>query len=137
MRLRVIRVVLVILLLLIASTLPGQTAERPVVPDAEPYEENEFPPWARDLRRAEIIAFGSFPVALLATRLLYGFGRFFAASIAAGELSSAYLPPLIAPPGAVPFDRKDNARVLVGAVSLSGIIAVVDFALGRREPSNE
>ncbi len=137
MRSTVTRIAAVIMLVLVAVTLPGQTVDRPVVPDAEPYEENEFPPWARDLRRAEIVAFGSFPVALLAARLLYGFGRFFAASIAAGELSSAYLPPLVAPPGAVPFDRRDNARVLVGAASLSVIIAVVDYALGRREPSDE
>ncbi len=137
MRLPVSRLVSLGMLLLIAATLPGQTPDRPVVPDAEPYEEDEFPLWARDLRRAEIIGLGSFPLALLATRLLYGLGRFIAASITVGELSAEYLPPLIAPPGAVPFSRRDNARVLVGAVSLSGVIAVVDYALGRREASDE
>ncbi len=131
------RVLASVLLLLVAVALSGQSTDRPVVPGAEPYEKDEFPVWARDLRRAEIVALGSFPLALLATRLVYGFGRFFAASIAAGAIDPAYLPPLFAPPGAVPLDRQDNARILTGAVSLSAVIAVVDFALGRRETPDE
>ncbi len=131
------RVVALAVLVAVAAVLPAQTPTRPVVPDAEPYEEEEFPRWARDVRRAEIIAFGSLPISLLASRLLYGFGRFLFASIDAGRLDPSYLPPLFAPPGAVPLSRTDNIRIVIGAVSISAAIALIDYALGRRESRDE
>ncbi len=131
------RLVAVAVLAAMAVTVPAQTVTGPVVPDAEPYEEEEFPQWARDLRRAEIIGFGSLPITLLASRLVYGFGRFLFASIAAGEIDPNYLPPLFAPPGAVPLSRSDNVRIVIGAASISAVIAIIDYALGRRESTDE
>lgn len=104
-----------------------------VVPEAEPYEPDEFPRWARDLRRAEIVALGSLPIALLASRLLYGLARFTVESLRAGAVAPAFLPPGIAPPGAVPYTRTDNVRIILGAISISGIVAAIDFGLGRAE----
>ncbi len=37
--------------------------------DAEPYAEDEFPKWAIDLRRGEILFFGSLPLTFAATTL--------------------------------------------------------------------
>lgn len=49
----------------------------------EPYTASEFPAWAKDLRRTEIIAFGSLPFVTLGVTL--GFGAY---TYAIGETSS-------------------------------------------------
>lgn len=129
----VILIILVMLVFAVPMPSAAQTATRPTVPDAEPYEPQEFAPWLLSLRRAEVIAFGSFPIALLGTRLLYGIVRFAGASISAGEFDLAYLPPLVAPPGAAPLTRSDNARIITSAAGVSISIAVIDYLLSRRE----
>ncbi len=39
----------------------------------EEYDPEEFPMWAHDLRRYEVIAVGSYPVTFFATSLIYDF----------------------------------------------------------------
>jgi hypothetical protein len=128
---------LLLLVLIAWNSAAQQDAQAPTAPNAEPYEEGEFPEWARTARRAEIVALGSLPISLLASRLLYTLGRFVVVSIAQGSLLPEYLPPFLAPPNAVPLSREDNAWILVGAVSISGIIAAVDYALGAAEQTDE
>ena len=53
--------------LLLAVTFAAFPAES--TQDAEPYKPEEFPSWARSLRRGEIIAFGLLPFAFLFTSL--------------------------------------------------------------------
>ena len=60
---------------------PAQTESAGDDETPVPYDPEEFPQWARDLRRGEIVATGSFPLTLLASRLLYGLGRFLVQSI--------------------------------------------------------
>ena len=130
------RAAVIALLAIAVITAPGvaqQSGGAPSVADAEPYEEDEFPGWALDLRRAEIVALGSLPITLLASRLLYGLGRFAVESIRSGQFATAYLPPFLAPPGAVALTRDDNLWIIGGAVSLSTVVAVIDYALGVRE----
>ena len=105
--------------------------------EPEPYAPDEFPEWALDLRRAEIVAFGSLPLTLLASRLLYAIGRFAVVSIASGGLDPAYLPPAFAPPGSVPLSRSDNVRIVIAAALISSGVALADFLLGRNEPAGE
>ncbi len=50
-----------------------------VMPDGyvpEEYSFEEFPQWLRDVRRYEVIAVGSFPVAFFATSLIYDYSVF-------------------------------------------------------------
>jgi hypothetical protein len=108
-----------------------EAADRPLVEDAAPYEASEFPGWALAVRRGEIVALGSLPISLLASRLVYGLGRFTVQSIATRSFAVAYLPALFAPPDAVPLAREDNVRIVVGALFISGVVAVIDHALGR------
>lgn len=51
------------------STLFAQEQDELVVP----YKRDEFPPWTVDLRRAEIITVGSFPLSFMLTALVYDF----------------------------------------------------------------
>ena len=130
-------IALTVLLLVTAALCAQPTGGPPLVDDAEPYDPAEFPGWALDLRRGEIIAFGSLPISLLASRLIYGFGRFVVRSIQAGAVAPEFLPQFLAPPGAIPLTRDENARIVVGAVSLSVAVAVFDYAIGRNESTDE
>ena len=113
------------------------SGDPPLVADAEPYERDEFPSWALSLRRAEIVALGSLPVSLLASRLLYGLVRFAGQSISTGTLASASVPGFAQSSDVAPAGRRENLQILGGAAWISIMIAVADYALGEYEQSNE
>lgn len=100
---------------------------------ATPYSPDEFPRWALDLRRAEIVAIGVFPIALLASSLLYGVIRFGYQSARAGELDRDYAPWFFAPPGAPGLTDGERVGILAGAGAISITVALADHILGRRE----
>ncbi len=97
----------------------------------EPYQPEEFPAWALDLRRGSVVAFGSFPITLLFSRVVYDVGRFSVKSIEEGQLSYAYAPLFFAPADGVPMSDADKLRIVgLGAVSAI-VVAIVDYALGK------
>jgi len=71
---------LVLLIVMICSVCTAETATNTT---PEPYTKNEFPMWAKDLRRTEIISFGSLPFVTLGVTI--GFGSY---KYATGELAS-------------------------------------------------
>jgi hypothetical protein len=112
--------VVLLSLLVMAGLSWGQEAEH--VP--EPYEPEEFSPWLRDLRRAEIIAVGSFPITFVFANLGYSLVRY---AVKGGD-------PEYAPVGSnrIPLSRQESLGVLAGAAALSVTVAVIDYAIGRR-----
>ncbi len=94
------RVAMLILLsvLVICPAFPDQ------VLDYTPYDPLEFPAWARELRRAEIIFFGSLPLSFGAAGLI--------------------LPRFIE--GEIPTSTR-----LISVVSLSAAVSLADFIIGR------
>jgi hypothetical protein len=60
---------LISLFLIVIFLSPGFS--QTVTPQIEPYTKDEFPQWAKDLRRTEIITFGSLPFVTLVTSLIY------------------------------------------------------------------
>jgi hypothetical protein len=126
---------MVVLVVVIASSSFAQQASgaRTTIEDAEPYRSEEFAPWLLTLRRAEIVAVGSIPFSMLASRLIYSLGRYAYFSISAGQSLPEYLPPLFAPPGAIPLDSDDNRSIVLGAIGLSLLIALGDYLLGLGE----
>ena len=125
-------VAFLVLLFVAGATAVAQSedAGRTVIEEAEPYTPEEFPQWAHDLRRAEIVAIGSVPFTMLASRLLYSIGRYAYFSISDGQSRPEYLPALFAPQGAVPLSSQDNLNIVLGAVGLSLVIALTDYLLG-------
>lgn len=115
------RILLVVLLLSVGLGVFADTAaEEPV-----PYSPEEFPPWLHDLRRAEIIFIGSIPVSLILSGLIYPYYRW-----AAKDFQSAYAPELFG--GASrELDAGERENVLIFTVSLSGIITLADFIIGK------
>lgn len=88
---------------------------------SEPYNEEEFPGWSLDLRRGEIIFFGSLPFATLLTTLVYQTVIYTInqnssdkKNIPWGELTTG-----------------EETEVLFITLGLSFVIAVTDFILGK------
>ena len=100
--------------------------------DPEGYSEQEFAPFLRDLRRAEIVILGTFPVTLFLSLEVYDIYRF-AASGGAPE----YAPWPFRPPGAVGYTGKENLGVLLSALSTSVLIAAADYIVGRVKAKRE
>lgn len=123
-------------LLLLCTAALMLPAQQQSGPGPEPYEPGEFPQWARTLRRGEIVALGSFPITLFATRLLYGLGKFIVKSIHAGAIDARYAPLFFATPGAPPPARTEQIAVLSISFSLSTAVAVADYLLGQRETTD-
>ncbi len=98
-----------------------------------PYSPDEFPGWAHDLRRGEIIALGAFPVALILTNVGYRLGRFTVESVKRGEFAQEYAPAFTTPEQRAGLNEQQQLGLLLTAGAISLGIAVVDYLLGRRE----
>lgn len=55
-----------VMMIFISSQVLGQETDVPA-----PYRPDEFPKWTLDLRRAEIVTFGSLPISFMLTALVY------------------------------------------------------------------
>lgn len=119
--------------LIFAICLGSVSAQDAVEP--APYEPEEFPQWARDLRRGEIVALGVFPIAYLATTIVYDLFRFGRESFASGSVAVEYAPLFFAPPDAPGYSKEERRGVLIASLSLSTAVAVADYILGRLDDS--
>ncbi len=102
---------------------------------------SETPQWALDLRRAEIVATGSFPLTLLAARLTYSLLRFavhgIQSSLAGEGIDMAYAPWFLAPPGSPELEFPEKLGIVAGAATLSSLIALIDYRRGVAEGDQE
>ena len=102
----------------ICIALPVQ-AQESAGDEYEPYREDEFPQWMHDLRRAEVVLIGSFPVTLLLTTLAYEILR---NVTTIGERS-----------GFGNYDSTESKWLFVAGFSFSGFVATLDFYLQWRK----
>ena len=94
----------------------------------EPYTEDEFPDWALDVRRFEVIMIGAVPVTMLVSILGFNIYKSVDAYIADPTNFS-----LVDAFSASAWDDDERKTVLAIGVSLSAVIATADYLLGRRE----
>jgi hypothetical protein len=85
------------------------------------------PQWAKDLRRGEIIAFGSFPFTFFFTKTFMDLYR-----MATHDWDSRYAP-IIKPAGAIPMTESEIKIMLGIAVSSSVVVAVVDHFIVKHK----
>ncbi|MFP4210194.1 MAG: hypothetical protein ACOC2V_00180 [Alkalispirochaeta sp.] len=112
----------------------------PVLVDPEepvPYHPDEFPPWAHDVRRGEIIAIGAFPIAMIVTGLTYEVGRFGYYSLREGSVSGEYAPWFFSTSPEETFTNEERIGLITSSAIISVGVAVVDYVLGRREEQRE
>jgi len=107
-----------------AANLPAQTG------GAAGTDTSHWPRWLRDLRRWEIVAFGSFPFTMFFTTIGVDLYRWQAAN---GMDFSAegrrYAPWPLTSSGAVPMEDSEQRATILIAVGLSAGIAVADHLI--------
>ena len=95
--------------------------------EAEPYKKEEFNPLVLDIRRAEIIAFGTFPFTVLFSTVFYEVFRYFY-----NGMDSAYLPwPFKDSSTAVAVTNDEYMMLLGVSAGISASIGVVDFIVRK------
>ena len=111
-------VLFLLLLSIIASGfLPAQQLPPPDPLMPEEYDPEEFPMWAHDLRRYEVIAIGSYPITFFATSLIYDFSVF-----ASNDFNPSYAM-------GSQRDSQDIGIIVGSAACVSLIIATVDLII--------
>ncbi|MDR1024499.1 MAG: hypothetical protein LBL56_02140 [Treponema sp.] len=93
-----------------------------ILPDVRP--PSSSPRWVQDLRRGEIVAFGSFPFTVFLSTVTMDSFRYFN-----NDRNPAYLPWPLKGPGAVEMSREEKERTLFFAAAASVTIALVDFTI--------
>ena len=122
------RVTLVVIVILLAVPLWAQQGEEQST-EPEEYAEDEFSPFARNLRRGEIVMLGSFPLTLFLTLEGFDIYRF---AVNYGQPDSyryAFWP--YRSPDPAPYSSREVTGIIITALSASLLIAVTDYIIGR------
>lgn len=92
---------------------------------AEPYTKGEFPDWAHQLRRTEIITLGSLPFTTLGVTTAYSIFRY-----AKNDFDSQYIPnPLAKSSSAANLDEDEQKNILFAALTASLIVGIIDLVI--------
>jgi preprotein translocase subunit SecE len=102
-------------------------------PVPEPYTKDSFPQWARDLRRTEIITFGSLPFVTLSVTLGFSLVRF-----AAHDFDMGYFPnPLAKNTDSAGLSTNDQMMILGMSAAISVAFGLTDLIVTRAKRSAE
>jgi hypothetical protein len=89
---------------------------------------NEFPQWAKDIRRWEIVAFGSFPFTMFTTTFFMDTSRWADNNgMSWSEEGRRYAPWPFKSAGAIDMTNRQHEMTLAIAAGLSAAIAFTDF----------
>lgn len=122
------------LLAVAAAALPAEEQHVPT-----PYAPEEFPAWIQDLRRAEIVFFGSLPFTLFYTFEAYDIGRYLASGFDADGFDALLAPwPFrsAAQIGAA-YTPAEKGWLIASALVASLGVAVTDFLIVHRPEKRE
>jgi hypothetical protein len=86
----------------------------------------EFPLWARDLRRAEIVTFGSFPFTFYLATFAMDSYRYFR-----NDMNSLYAPWPMKPAGAIEMNTDEYVITIAAAFGGAVLVAVADHIIVR------
>jgi len=110
------------------TNLPAAPAQTGPVP----YDKNEFPLWAQDLRRADIVAFGSLPFTVFFTTFAVDSYRFYS-----NGWDRRYAPWPLKAPGAIEMDENQRIASFTVAAGLSIVIALVDYFIVQHKRARQ
>ena len=111
------RILIIIICITLIGPIPAAAQDSAGSSDYEPYMEEEFPPFLIALRRAEVVFFGSFPLTMLATTLVYEGYRRTAMIVAPTDDRLV---------GIGTYSTTEEKWILLSGVIISTIISVVD-----------
>jgi len=115
----------VMLVFLVWSGVPplfSQSTGTAASPTPEPYKKDEFPRWLQDLRRFEVITFGSLPFTIFFATTGIDSYRW-----ATHDWDQRYAPWPLKPAGAIEMDESQRFLALGIGIGASLIIATVDY----------
>jgi hypothetical protein len=116
------QVIIITVALSISLAVPGTAQDH----TPQPYSPEEFRLWMKDTWRSSAILVGSFPFTLFATLEIYDAVRYFS-----NGLNPGYAPWPLGSGAAVSYSGQETLWLALSAVSLSMVIAGLDFFLGR------
>jgi len=96
------------------------------LPEYEPYQENEFPQWAHDLRRGEVIFFGTIPFTFFISSFSYNFYIY-----ASNNYDLEYAPALFGNKTPPVLSNAEKLQIIGVSVSISSFLAILDYILGK------
>jgi len=129
---------LVIMSALLVFPVFRATAQEEPAANSTAFDMTGFPQWSKDLRRGEIVAFGSFPFALFATTFITESFRWSAeANMDWSEEGRRYAPWPFKSAGAIDMSNKEREMTFVTAAGLSVAIALTDFIIVQIKRSKE
>ncbi|MDR2807396.1 MAG: hypothetical protein LBB43_00105 [Spirochaetaceae bacterium] len=121
--------------LLLLCAIPLAAQESPF----QLFKPETHPQWLKDLRRAEIVAFGSFPFTMFASNFAIDSIRFLS-----HDANALYAPWPFKPAGAIDMTDGEKGVTISVAVAASLIIALVDYLIVQhkrkadtKKPGNE
>jgi hypothetical protein len=103
-----------------------------ILPKGITSSSSEFPLWAQDLRRGEIVAFGSFPFTMFLSTFTMDSIRYFSHST-----DKRYAPWPFKGPGAIEMTKTERQQTMIAAAVASVTIAIVDFAIVQVKRNKE
>jgi len=125
-----LRAAAVVCLLACSAACPAAAEEHVPVP----YAPDEFPAWSQDLRRAEIVFFGSLPFSLFFTFEAYDIGKFAVSGF------DALLSPWPLRSGAeiwAGYSPSEKGWLIASALTVSLGVAVADYLIAHRPGRRE
>lgn len=91
----------------------------------EPYTKDNIPTWAKDLRRTEIITFGSLPFVTMGVTMGYSFYRYFS-----NGMDSAYFPnPLAKTSEGANLSHDEQVGIIVSSAAISLLLGLTDLTI--------
>jgi hypothetical protein len=121
------KALLLCLLLMPALHVPAQTQN---TESATEFDTTDFPQWAKDLRRWEIVAFGTFPFTMLFTTTIMDMYRWNKANgMNFSEEGRRYAPWPLKSAGAVSMTNSEMTRTIQIAATASVALAFIDLII--------
>ena len=118
------RLLLIFSLLVFSHLISAQTS---TASSATQFDTTGFPQWAKDLRRAEIIAFGVFPFAYFIANFSYDSYRW----SNQGFSDMRYAPWPLKGEGAIEQTQEEKFRVIGIAAGTAVLISLIDYSIER------
>ena len=100
------------------------------------FDMTNFPQWARDVRRFDVIAFGSFPFSMFVVTFAVDMFRWYDAN-GLDFNDMRYAPWPLKSAGAVDMSAEEYQRTILLAAGLSVVLALTDFVIVSIRRSNE
>jgi len=100
------------------------------------FDMTDFPQWARDLRRFDVITFGSFPFSMFVITFATDMFRWYNAN-GMDFNDRRYAPWPLKSAGAVDMTAEEYQRTILLAAGLSVVLALTDFVIVKIRRSNE